>query len=132
MVLLRRTRDDYLHYTWGSGGIIVEGALRRRLAMITHGVDWDLAPRRLRSTMLAGLGNGALVIEEAAQDPQVADTARKYDIEPLLLVVGLMARKAKIHSNGAARIARRLLRAVPAGEQFTLAQHLGLVSFLDL
>lgn len=112
--------------------MVVEGPLRRRLATISHGVDWDLAPRRLRSTMLAGLGDGALVIEKAARDLRVADAALKYGIEPALLVIGLMARMVEIRSNGAARIARQLLRAMPADEQFALAEHLGLVSFLDL
>jgi hypothetical protein len=132
-MLRRRTRDDYLlQLTWGGGRIVVKGTLRYRLAKVTHGIDWDLAPRRLRPTMHVGLGNGALVIEEAAQDPRVADAARKCGIEPVLLVIGLMARMADMYSNSAARFARRLLRRVPVDEQFALAEHLGLLSFIDI
>jgi hypothetical protein len=131
-MLRRRTRDDYLHVTWGSGGIVLDGTLRHRLAKVTHAIDWDLTPRRLGPTIHTGLADGALAIEEAARDPRVLDAARKCGIEPVLLVIGLMARKAYMYSKSAARFSRRLLRRVPEDEQFALAEHLGLVSFLDM
>lgn len=126
----RRVRDNYLHLFSGNAPIDVSG--RSSLAKVALAIDWDLAPRRTLLTTHAGLGSAAPIIEEAAQDPRVADVARACRIVPVLLVVGLMARMADTYSDSATRLARRLLRRVPVEEQLALAKHLKLLSFIDV
>lgn len=126
----RRIRDNCLHFFRGNAPI--DASDRSRLAKVALAIDWDLAPRRILPTMHAGLGSGAPIIEEAARDPRVADLARGCGMEPVPLVVGLMARMADTYSESAARFARRLLRRVPLEEQLALAKHLKLLSFIDV
>jgi len=83
---------------------------------IARRIDWDQDPDALRRGDLAGLpADAAAAIRAAAQLPNVAALAQTLGVDPIALVIALIARAAGKSSRSAQRIARAVLgKAAPA------------------
>ena len=77
-------------------------------------IDWDSAPAQLRAGDLSTLDQGvARAISEAAAISEVRDLADQLGLDPVILVIGLMARAAAARSRSAARIAHAIFGHAP-------------------
>ena len=117
----------------GSGGdddLMVPAFLRRQeredLAGIARNLDWDLAPDRLQAGDLTGLrATVQQAIRNAAARPAVVALAGKLGVQPIVLVIALMAQAVAPQNRSARRLARALLPATPSEDQKTVARALG-------
>ena len=77
-------------------------------------IDWDSEPARLRAGDLSTLDQGvARAIREAAGIDEVRDLADQLGLDPVILVIGLMARAASSGNRSAARIAHAIFGNAP-------------------
>jgi hypothetical protein len=77
-------------------------------------IDWDADPEALRRGDLSGVpGAAVLAIAAAARSADVMALAKALGIDPLIAVIGLLARAA----GGSNRSAERLARAILGGAQ---------------
>src|SRR5215470_14368178 len=77
-------------------------------------IDWDQAPDRLQAGDLAELDPVvARAIRDLAARPEVIELARKLALDPLVLVIGLLARIEANRNRSAARIARAIFGKRP-------------------
>src|SRR5262249_32314483 len=83
---------------------------------IARRIDWDQDPDALRRGDLTGLpADAADAIRAAAQLPTVAALAQTLGVDPVALVIALIARAAGKSSRSAQRIARAVLgKTAPA------------------
>src|SRR5262249_61192452 len=86
------------------------------LRRIARRIDWDQDPDALRRGALTGLpADAADAIRAAAQLPTVAALAQTLGVDPVALVIALIARAAGKSSRSAQRIARAVLgKTAPA------------------
>jgi len=100
------------------------GADLRRLA---GRIDWDADPDALRHGDLAGLPPGvAAAIAHAAQAPEIVALARKLALDPVIVLIGLMARAARGQSRSAGRLADALIGRIAGRELDAAAIAVGL------
>jgi hypothetical protein len=86
------------------------------LSRVAGVIDWDLAPENLKSgdlSMLIVADEHA--IREAAAIKDVVSMAQKLSLDPIVLVIGLLAHVARSHRT-AARIARAIFGGEPPPE----------------
>jgi len=82
----------------------------RGLAELADRIDWDAAPQRLQAGDLSSVDPGvATEIRRTAADPEVIALAVKLRLDPIALIVALIARARAFASRSAARIARAVL-----------------------
>jgi hypothetical protein len=96
-----------------------------------HGVgsriDWDIAPNRLLKGDLSTLGQqDARIVERAAAWPEAIALAKQMDLNPIVLIVALIARSQATKNRSATRIAKAILGDGFANELRELAGTLGL------
>jgi hypothetical protein len=97
------------------------------LSQFVHQIDWDADPQALRRGDLAGVPGAAVrSIHVAAKVPEVVALASALGIDPMIVVIALLARAAGASNRSAERLARAILGA--AEEQMVMAamQALGL------
>lgn len=95
------------------------------LSGIVREIAWNTAPQQLRAGDLSSLPpHVAVAVRAAAADPAVSGLAARLRLEPVVLVLALLARAASDRS--AARFAKSVLGDGPSSEVKTLAAHLGL------
>lgn len=113
---------------------VVTGLIRRpastrpALPPVTsrRSIDWDANPAALQAGNLSGLdAEVAETIRLAAARPEVVAFASQFGIDPVKLVLALLARSQATASRSARRLARALLAGVPEGRLETLARRLG-------
>ena len=81
------------------------------LSPVARNIDWDLAPQKLQAGDLSMLPDyAAQAIREAAAHDDVVALARTLGLDPVVLVIGLLASAARKH-----RSAARLARAIFGG-----------------
>ena len=91
-------------------------------------IDWDQAPHRLQAGDLAELDpTVARAIRDLAGRPDVIDVANKLKLDPLVLVIGLLARMQADRNRSAARIARAIFGKRPRREIDEAAAMAGIV-----
>jgi Vault protein inter-alpha-trypsin domain len=84
---------------------------------LADAVGWDQAPHRLQAGDLADLDpTVARVIRDLAARAEVIELARKLALDPLVLVIGLLARMQADRNRSAARIARAIFGKRPRRE----------------
>jgi hypothetical protein len=82
------------------------------LSRVAGVIDWDLAPEKLKSGDLSPLmAADERAIRQAATIKDVIAVAQKLGLDPVVLVIGLLAHVARSH-----RTAARLARAIFSGE----------------
>jgi hypothetical protein len=97
------------------------------LSRIANNINWDFAPDRLQAGDLKGLGSSVQeAIRKAAAKSEVIALARTLGVDPIVLVIGLMAHAVAQHNRSARRLARALLSDTLSEEQRTVARGLGL------
>jgi hypothetical protein len=78
-------------------------------------IDWDADPDALRHGDFAGLlPDVAAAIACAAQLPEIVALAHKLAVDPVIVLIGLMARAARGQSRSAGRMADALIGRVAA------------------
>jgi hypothetical protein len=111
-------------YRWSLGYPHPTGAT---LDLSRTGIDWDLAPHRLEIGDLSLLGSDdAEAIRQAATHAEVAKLAAALHLDPIMLVIGLLAYGAAKTSRTASRIARSIFKGEPREEALTVGRMLGL------
>jgi hypothetical protein len=109
-------------FDWAATGQSNEEAVRPTKspagrAWLAPAMDWDQAPHRLQAGDLAELDPAiARAIRELAARPDVIDVANKLKLDPLVLVIGLLARMQADRNRSAARIARAIFGKRPRRE----------------
>jgi hypothetical protein len=89
-------------------------------------IDWDGEPQKLQSGDLSALSASAAgAIGNAAAKYEVAALAGALNLDPIVLVIGLLAYAARSHRT-AARIARAIFGGEPPAAALELAQQLQL------
>lgn len=89
-------------------------------------IDWDSAPDDLRAGDLTSLpASIADAIRQAAADKKVIEAAKKAGIDPVVFVIGLLARAAGAINRTAARIGRQVLKGATSAEVVAAAKLLG-------
>jgi hypothetical protein len=84
---------------------------------LADAIGWDQAPHRLQAGDLADLDpTVARVIRDLAARAEVIELARKLALDPLVLVIGLLARMQADRNRSAARIARAIFGKRPRRE----------------
>ena len=97
------------------------------LARLGAAIDWDADPGKLQAGDLSGLDcETKKAIRRASTLPEVSALAKKLGIQPVHLIIGLLARAAASRSRTANRLARALLGAAPEAVLSDLARRLGL------
>lgn len=97
------------------------------LARLGAGIDWDTDPGKLQAGDLSGLDRETKkAIRRASTLPEVSALAKRIGIQPVHLIVGLLARAAAARSRTAQRLARALLGGAPEAALSDLARRLGL------
>ena len=77
-------------------------------------IDWDSEPARLRAGDLSKLDQDvARAIRETAKIDEVRDLADQLGLDPVIVVIGLMARAASPGNRSAARIAHAIFGSAP-------------------
>jgi hypothetical protein len=80
------------------------------LSILAGPIDWDAAPQRLQAGDLSALDREvALAIHSAAVIPEVIAFARQFGLDPVVLVIGLLARSESSMSRSAARLGKAIL-----------------------
>jgi hypothetical protein len=81
---------------------------------LADAIGWDQAPHRLQAGDLADLDpKVARAIRDLAARAEVIELAKKLTLDPLVLVVGLLARMRADRNRSAARIARAIFGKRP-------------------
>jgi Vault protein inter-alpha-trypsin domain len=94
------------------------------LSRIARLIDWDRAPQELQAGDLSGIAAPAAhAIREAAAKTEVAALAGTLGLDPVVLVIGLLAHAVRAHRT-AARIARAIFGGEPPAAAVTLARTL--------
>jgi hypothetical protein len=84
---------------------------------LADAIDWDQAPHRLQAGDLASLDPAiARAIRDLATRADVIDLANRLALDPLVLVIGLLARTQADRNRSAARIARAIFGKRPSRE----------------
>jgi hypothetical protein len=84
---------------------------------LAHAIGWDQAPDRLQAGDLTDLDPAvARAIRDLAARAEVIALAKKLALDPLVLVVGLLARMQADRNRSAARIARAIFGKRPRRE----------------
>ena len=97
-------------------------------ASLPEAIDWDQAPHRLQAGDLAELHpTVAQAIRDLAARPEIIELAKKLALDPLVLVIGLLARMQADRSRSAARIARAIFGKRPRREVDEAAATAGIV-----
>jgi hypothetical protein len=97
------------------------------LSRIARTMNWDFAPDRLQGGDLRGLGSSVQeAIRKAAAKSDVIALARTLGLDPIVLVIGLMAHAVEQHNRSARRLARVLLPNTLTDEQKAVARGFGL------
>jgi hypothetical protein len=90
-------------------------------------IDWDKAPNQLIAGDLTGLDpSDASLLKHAAALLEVVALAEQLKIEPIVLIVALLARSQSPSNRSAARIAKAILGNGTNEEMRRIAQSLGL------
>lgn len=80
-----------------------------KVNVLAEAIGWDRAPDRLQTGDLADLAPTiAQAIRDLAGRAEVLDLAKKLALDPLLLVIGLLARIQAARNRASARIARAI------------------------
>jgi hypothetical protein len=91
-------------------------------------IDWDAAPQRLQAGDLSTLEpDVAQAIRSAAAIAEVLAIARQLALDPVVLVLGLIARSEASRSRSAARLTKTIFRDVARKELNDLAKLLCLI-----
>jgi hypothetical protein len=99
------------------------GAGQLDLSGIGANVNWDLSPDRLRVGDLSAIDQTiALKIQNAAANTVVVDIAQELGIDPVVLVLGLIARAEGPKNRSAERIAKAIFGKTSAEKLNTLSQ----------
>jgi hypothetical protein len=118
--VMRRLADAF------GGGMLERGG--DDLSRIARNTNWDFAPDRLQAGDLGGLSPPVQeAIRMAATKPDVIAFARKLGLDPVVLVIALMAHAVASQNRSARRIARALLPGAATEEHKIVARQLGLV-----
>jgi hypothetical protein len=97
------------------------------LSRIAKNTNWDFAPGRLQAGDLGGLAPAVQeAIRVAAAKPEVAALANRLGLDPIVLVIALMAQSVARDNRSARRIARVLLPSSITEEQTAVARRIGL------
>lgn len=106
--------------------VLARATWRGMLSGAGHRVDWDAAPDALRGGDLSSLPAAiARAIREAAADKAVVEAAKKAGVDPVLFVIGLLARSVGAAHRTAARVARQALKGVDEADLVAAAKLLG-------
>src|SRR5205085_12376061 len=90
-------------------------------------IDWDDNPEGLRQGDLSGLPAGlAKLIRAAAQQADIVALARTLGVDPVVVVIALIAREHGGTSRSAKRIARAVLGKVDARDLAAAVKAIGL------
>jgi hypothetical protein len=99
------------------------------LSRVARVIEWDLAPDKLRSGDLSVLAPAAArAIRQAAINKDVVALARKLGLDPVVVVIGLLAYAARSHRT-AARIARAIFHGKPPTEAAAIVRLLRLDAY---
>jgi hypothetical protein len=97
------------------------------LSILAKKIDWDAAPQRLQVGDISTLDREvARAIRSAAAITEVVAFARRLGLDPVALVVGLIARSESLISRSAARLAKAIFGDIAREELDHIAQMLGL------
>ncbi len=95
------------------------------LSVLGATIDWDAAPQRLQAGDLSELDRDvASAIRSAAAITEVVSYARQLNLDPIIFVVGLIARFQSSRSRSAARLAKAILGDFARVELDDIAQAL--------
>jgi vault protein inter-alpha-trypsin-like protein len=112
------------------GELLGGGTLERSgddLSRIARDTNWDFAPDRLQAGDIQGLSQAVQeAIRTAAAKRDVVALAGKLGLDPIVLVIALMAHAVASQNRSARRIARALLPDAVTEEHKAVARHLGL------
>ena len=96
------------------------------LSRIARNLNWDFAPDRLQAGDLTGLGSSVQeAIRKAAARSDVIALARRLGLDPIVLVIGLMAHAVAQRNRSARRLARAILPDTASEELKNVARGLG-------
>ena len=80
------------------------------LSQLGARIDWDLAPMKLQAGDLSNLDQSVVnTIREAAGAAEVVELAESLGLDPIVLVVALIALSEASGNRSAARIARSII-----------------------
>jgi hypothetical protein len=97
------------------------------LSGIGSRIDWDIAPNRLLAGDLSALDRqDAGMIARAAALPEAIAVANRMTIDPVVLIVALIARSQSLINRSAARISKAIFGDGFSEELRSLAAQLGL------
>ena len=97
------------------------------LSKIGSRIDWDISPNHLLNSDLSALDpQDAWLIERAAALQEVIALAKQMNIDPIVLIVALIARSQSLRSRSAARIAKAIFGDGFTEELRSIAGTLGL------
>ena len=100
---------------------------RTDLSIIASKIDWDAAPQQLQAGNLSALDREvARAIRSAAAISKVVAFARQLGLDPVVLVVGLVARSESSVSRSAATLAKAIFGDITREGLDHIAQMLGL------
>jgi hypothetical protein len=103
------------------------------LSIVATRIDWDAVPQRLQAGDLSALNREvALAIRSAAVIPDVIALARELSLDPVVLVVGLVARSQSLKIRSAARLAKAIFGDIGCEGLDHVAQMLGLKRGFDV
>jgi hypothetical protein len=90
-------------------------------------IDWDISPNQLLAGDLSALDpQDAQLIKDAAALPEVIALAKRMNVDPIVLIVALVARSQSRGNRSAARIAKAIFGGRIPQELRSLAGKLGL------
>jgi hypothetical protein len=97
------------------------------LPKIGSRIDWDISPNHLLAGDLSALDpQDAWLIERAAALPEAIALAKQMNIDPIVLIVALIARSQSRRNRSAARIAKAIFGNGFTDELRSIAGKLGL------
>jgi hypothetical protein len=100
---------------------------RIELLRVASQIDWDGSPNQLRSGDLSAVDpTAARLIERAATIPEVVEVGQRLNIDPIVLIIALLARAHASANRSAARLQRAVLGGAISTELEELALILGL------
>jgi hypothetical protein len=100
---------------------------RPTLPRVGSKIDWDISPNDLLAGDLSALDpQDARLIEDAAALPEVVALAKLMNVDPIVLIVALIARSPSRRNRSAARIAKAIFRDRFTEEARSIAGKLGL------
>jgi hypothetical protein len=103
------------------------------LSILARRLDWDAAPQLLIAGDLSALDREvALAIHSAAMIPEVVAFAQRAGLDPVALVIGLLARSEAPVSRSAARLAKAIFGDIAREGLDRIAQMLGLKGWADV